>query len=80
MDGLDAGVPSEVCLIPDGEGAKTLATIEQLAGEFARIRKPESKLILTGFPEWDIPEGFEATETRQREEWVCLVIDRPAAS
>lgn len=56
------------------------ATIEQLAGELARIRKPDSKLILTGFPEWDIPEGFEAIEVRQREEWVCLVIDPPAAS
>jgi 5-deoxy-5-amino-3-dehydroquinate synthase len=35
VDGIDAGVPSEVCLIPDGEGAKTLATIEQLARFFA---------------------------------------------
>ena len=36
------------------------ATIEELAPEFARIRKPESMLILTGFPEWDSSrEGFE---------------------
>ena len=31
------------------------ATIEQLRRELARIRKPDSKLILTGFPEWDVP-------------------------
>ena len=35
VDGLDAGVPFEVCVIPDGEGAKTLATIEVLARFFA---------------------------------------------
>ena len=49
------------------------ATIEELAAEFARIRKPDSVLILTGFPEWDIPEGFLQKEVRKREEWVCLV-------
>jgi ribosomal protein L11 methyltransferase len=49
------------------------ATIETLAGELARIRKPASKLILTGFPEWDIPEGFIPKESLQREEWVCWV-------
>ncbi len=36
MDGLDPGVPSQVCLIPDGEEAKTLATVEELARSFAR--------------------------------------------
>jgi 5-deoxy-5-amino-3-dehydroquinate synthase len=36
VDGLDLGVPTEVCLIPDGEGAKTLATVEELARAFAR--------------------------------------------
>jgi ribosomal protein L11 methyltransferase len=49
------------------------ATIEELASEFARIRKPHSVLILTGFPEWDIPQGFQATTSSRREEWVCLV-------
>ena len=28
VDGLDPGVPSEVFVIPDGEDAKTLATVE----------------------------------------------------
>ncbi|HSZ37139.1 MAG TPA: 3-dehydroquinate synthase, partial [Acidimicrobiales bacterium] len=35
VDGLDPGVPSEVFLIPDGEDAKTLATIETLTRHFA---------------------------------------------
>jgi 5-deoxy-5-amino-3-dehydroquinate synthase len=33
---LDPGVPAQVCLIPDGEDAKTLATVEELARAFAR--------------------------------------------
>ena len=35
VDGLDPGVPSELFLIPDGEDAKTLATVETLARHFA---------------------------------------------
>lgn len=49
------------------------ATFERLAEEFARVRKPDSKLILSGFPEWDIPDGFRAHETLRREGWVCLI-------
>jgi ribosomal protein L11 methyltransferase len=49
------------------------ATIEELAAEFARIRKPDSVLILTGFPEWDVPEGYREKESHRREEWVCLI-------
>jgi 5-deoxy-5-amino-3-dehydroquinate synthase len=36
VEGLDPGVPAEVCLIPDGEDAKTLATVEALTRRFAR--------------------------------------------
>jgi 5-deoxy-5-amino-3-dehydroquinate synthase len=36
VDGIDPGVPFEVCLMPDGEDAKTLATVEQLARFFTR--------------------------------------------
>ncbi len=36
IDGLSPGVPAEVCIIPDGEDAKTLATVEDLARRFAR--------------------------------------------
>jgi ribosomal protein L11 methyltransferase len=49
------------------------ATIEALAGELARIRKPDSTLILTGFPEWDVPGGFPVREILRREEWQCLI-------
>ena len=36
LQGLDPGVPAEVCVIPEGEDAKTLATVEQLTRSFAR--------------------------------------------
>jgi len=36
LHGLDPGVPAEVCVIPDGEDAKSLATVEDLARRFAR--------------------------------------------
>lgn len=49
------------------------ASIERLAPELARARKPVSRLIVSGFTEWDVPQGFEAKEKLQREEWVCLV-------
>ncbi|HYL78159.1 MAG TPA: 50S ribosomal protein L11 methyltransferase [Bryobacteraceae bacterium] len=49
------------------------STIEQLAGEFERVRKPGSTLIVSGFPEWDIPAGLQPKETLRREEWSCLV-------
>jgi ribosomal protein L11 methyltransferase len=49
------------------------ASIEELADELGRIRKLDSTLILTGFPEWDIPEGFQAKKSLLREEWVCLI-------
>lgn len=49
------------------------ATIEDLGGEFARIRKADSILILTGFPESEIPDGFQPRESRARDGWVCLV-------
>jgi 5-deoxy-5-amino-3-dehydroquinate synthase len=35
VEGLDPGVPFSVCVIPDGEVAKTLATVELLARFFA---------------------------------------------
>jgi 5-deoxy-5-amino-3-dehydroquinate synthase len=35
VDDLDPGVPFEVCVIPDGEGAKTLATVEGLCRRFS---------------------------------------------
>ncbi len=49
------------------------ATLEPIAGELDRVRKPGSTLILSGFPEWDTPEGFAPNETLQFEEWRCFV-------
>ncbi len=36
VEGLDPGVPAEVCIIPEGESAKNLATVEELARAFTR--------------------------------------------
>ena len=49
------------------------ATIERIAPELARVRKPDSTLILSGFPEGDLPEGFSARKILLREEWCCLI-------
>src|ERR1700727_1165876 len=34
LDGLDPGLPFEVCTIGDGETTKTLATVEELGRQF----------------------------------------------
>jgi len=39
----------------------------------ARIRKPNATLILTGFPEWDVPQGFQPKEILRRNEWLCWI-------
>jgi ribosomal protein L11 methyltransferase len=49
------------------------ATLERIAPELARVRKPESTLILSGFPEWDMPEGFSPKEMLRLEEWRCFI-------
>ena len=49
------------------------ATLELIAPELERVRKPESTLILSGFPEWDMPEGFSPSEVLSLEEWRCFV-------
>lgn len=49
------------------------AAIEELAGELARVRKPQSTLILSGFPEWDRIEGFPVKSWMQKDEWVCAI-------
>jgi ribosomal protein L11 methyltransferase len=48
-------------------------TIERLGAEFDRVRRPDSTLILSGFPEWDMPEGFPLRKILQREQWRCLI-------
>jgi ribosomal protein L11 methyltransferase len=49
------------------------ATLERIAGELARVRKPRSTLIISGFPEWDVPEGFSVKEILESEEWRCFI-------
>ncbi len=49
------------------------ATIESIAAELARVRSLESTLILSGFPEWEIPESFAPRQILQQEEWRCLI-------
>ena len=49
------------------------ATLESIASELARVRKPGSRLILSGFPEWDVPEGFSPKEILNLEEWRCFI-------
>ena len=46
VDGLDPGVPFEVCVIPDGEDAKTLATVEELARRFARAGLSRADVVV----------------------------------
>ena len=36
VEGLDPGVPAEVLVVPDGEDAKTMATVEDLTRRFVR--------------------------------------------
>jgi ribosomal protein L11 methyltransferase len=49
------------------------ATLERIAAELERARKPSSTLILSGFPEWDVPAGFSPQETLRLDEWRCFV-------
>jgi ribosomal protein L11 methyltransferase len=49
------------------------ATLERIAPELDRIRKPDSTLILSGFPEWDTPEGLSPREVLSQGEWRCFV-------
>jgi len=49
------------------------ATVELLRPELERVRKSDGTLILSGFPEWDVPVGFHPRETIRRQEWMCLV-------
>jgi 5-deoxy-5-amino-3-dehydroquinate synthase len=43
---IDPGVPTEVYVIPDGEDAKTLTTVEQLARFFARAGLSRSDVVV----------------------------------
>lgn len=49
------------------------ATLERIAPELERVRKPDSTLIVSGFPEFDQPEGFTPKEILSLEEWRCFI-------
>jgi 5-deoxy-5-amino-3-dehydroquinate synthase len=46
VDGLDPGVPAELFVIPDGEDAKTLATVEILARDFVRAGLSRADVVI----------------------------------
>jgi 5-deoxy-5-amino-3-dehydroquinate synthase len=46
VDGLDPGVPSELFVIPDGEDAKTLATVETLTRHFANAGLSRADVVI----------------------------------
>lgn len=50
------------------------SVVEELAGDFRRVLKPQGRIILSGFPEQDVPEGYQARERLQNGEWVCLIV------
>jgi ribosomal protein L11 methylase PrmA len=49
------------------------ATLERIAPELERVRKPDSLHILSGFAEWDLPDGFSPKEVLALEEWRCFI-------
>jgi ribosomal protein L11 methyltransferase len=49
------------------------ATLERIRPELERVSGPESTLILSGFPECDVPEGFTPDEILSLQEWRCFV-------
>jgi ribosomal protein L11 methyltransferase len=53
------------------------ATLERIRPELERVRKRESTLILSGFPESDAPEGFSPAEILRLEEWRCFICVDP---
>jgi 5-deoxy-5-amino-3-dehydroquinate synthase len=46
LNGLDPGVPFEVCTIPEGEVGKTLATVEELCRRFVRMGLSRSDVVV----------------------------------
>jgi 5-deoxy-5-amino-3-dehydroquinate synthase len=61
VDGLQLGVPSQVCVIPDGEDAKTLSTVEGLARRFvaAGLTRADAVVAVGGGIVTDVA-GFAA--------------------
>jgi ribosomal protein L11 methyltransferase len=53
------------------------AAVEGLAEEFARAG---GLLIVSGFPDWDPPQGLSPSMELRKAGWLCWIIDRPDVS
>jgi ribosomal protein L11 methyltransferase len=49
------------------------ATLERIAPELERVRRAGSTMILSGFPESDLPAGFSPKAILQLDEWRCFI-------
>ena len=49
------------------------AAAEELAPEFARVRRPPYAVVVSGFTEDDLPAGYGECELLRREGWGCLI-------
>jgi len=52
------------------------AAVEELAEELERIAKPNAKLIVSGFPEWDTPDQFRPKVELKKAGWLCWICCR----
>ena len=50
------------------------AAVEALRSEFRRVCRPGGTLILSGFPETDMVEGFDSAEILRKDGWACLIV------
>lgn len=48
--------------------------VERLRPEFDRVRRPGGVVIVSGFPESDLPEGFNVRQVLRKNEWVCMIV------
>jgi 5-deoxy-5-amino-3-dehydroquinate synthase len=46
LEGLDPGVPFELCLIGEGEATKTLSTVQDLSRQFARLGLSRADVVV----------------------------------
>jgi ribosomal protein L11 methyltransferase len=53
------------------------AALECIAPELERARRPGSTLILSGFPDSDVPKGLSPAEILSLEEWRCFICVYP---
>jgi ribosomal protein L11 methylase PrmA len=47
--------------------------VERLRPELERVRRAGGLLIVSGFPDDDLPEGFAVLDELRQDGWACLV-------